>query len=252
MMAALIHGARMQPHKKESASPNKVDNTLTMLSDQKSLFTDPGDLMRSAFIELRVADVRHKRDERSAWVPRLGYGLKLQHGLGRYLPGAMWSDRFGPKAKMTGIRKEDLDETISYTAAPTPAAPPEATAAATTAESTTGVVETSGLAWVEDRLRNAIPIEHVEILDVTDGHTVVGFNDGSGRALVPNGLELQLTVVSPAFVGKKTLDRHRMIYKSLRTELESGAVHSLPRVKAWTPDQWQEKVAQQNLQRDVI
>jgi len=99
------------------------------------------------------------------------------------------------------------------------------------------------LRWVDERLRGAIPnLSHLEIRDVTNGHAVVGFADGSRRALDPKGLELELTVVSTAFEGLRLLERHRMVGDALAPELTSGAVHALPRLKTWTPQQWQAKV----------
>mmetsp|Transcript_12610 Transcript_12610/g.36803 ORF Transcript_12610/g.36803 Transcript_12610/m.36803 type:complete len:231 (+) Transcript_12610:79-771(+) len=95
------------------------------------------------------------------------------------------------------------------------------------------------LAWVEERLRSAIPaLEHLEIVDVTNGHAIVGFHDGSRRALDPDGLELQLLVVSPSFDGMRLLERQRLVSEALGPELVSGAIHALPRMKAWTPAQW--------------
>lgn len=61
-------------------------------------------------------------------------------------------------------------------------------------------VKSARFSWVEERLRAGIPqVEHLDITDVTNGHAVLGFRDGSKRALNPNGLELQICVVSPAF-----------------------------------------------------
>lgn len=100
--------------------------------------------------------------------------------------------------------------------------------------------------WVEERLRAAIPdLEHLRILDVTNGHAVVGFTDGSKRALDPNGLELELTVVSPSFRGLRLLQRQRLVNEALGPELVSGAIHALPRLKTWTPEQWGEMVAKE-------
>lgn len=96
------------------------------------------------------------------------------------------------------------------------------------------------VSWVEPRLRAAIPcIEHLDILDVTNGHAVLGFKDGSKRALDPKGLELELTVVSSSFEGLKPLARQRLVSEALGAELLSGAVHALPRMKTLTPAQWQ-------------
>merc|ERR1711915_979691 len=100
------------------------------------------------------------------------------------------------------------------------------------------------LAWVEERLRSAIQaIEHLEVLDVTNGHAVVGFMDGSRRALDPNGLELQLTVVSDTFQGQRPLARQRLVQEALGPEILSGAIHALPRMKTWTSGQWRTAIS---------
>lgn len=94
------------------------------------------------------------------------------------------------------------------------------------------------LAVLQQRIRAAMPIEHLEVLDVTNGHAVDGFHDGSKRALDPNGLELELKIVSSAFEGKRLLERQQMIQHALGPELLSGAIHALPRIKVLTPAQW--------------
>ncbi|CAJ1403270.1 unnamed protein product [Effrenium voratum] len=94
--------------------------------------------------------------------------------------------------------------------------------------------------WVEPRLRQAISqIEHLEVQDVTNGHAVVGYLDGSRRALNPNGLELELLVVSSSFANMKTLQRQQLVNGALAKELMSGEIHALPRMKVYTPDQWE-------------
>jgi len=100
--------------------------------------------------------------------------------------------------------------------------------------------------WVEERLRAWVPrLQHLRILDVTNGHAEVGFADGSRRALDPHGLELELTVVSPAFEGMRLLERQRLVSEALGPELVSGAIHALPRLKTWTPEQWARMAAKE-------
>lgn len=95
------------------------------------------------------------------------------------------------------------------------------------------------LVWLDERLRSFIPgVGYLEIEDVSDGHTAVGFSDGSGRSVNPVGLELRLTLVSPAFDGLGPLERHRLVTAALAAELASGAVHALPRLRTLTPAQW--------------
>lgn len=99
------------------------------------------------------------------------------------------------------------------------------------------------LFWVEERLRAAMPIQHLEIVDVTDGHAMDAFLQGSNRALDPHGLELRLTVVSSAFEGMKTLQKQRLVNDALQAELLDGTIHALPSLKTLTSQQWQSSTA---------
>merc|ERR1712217_38768 len=102
--------------------------------------------------------------------------------------------------------------------------------------------EADPLQWAYDSVRLAIPdITHLDIRDVSNGHTATGFTDGSQRSLNPKGLELRIVVVSMVFEGKKLLQRQRLVNKALQAELHSGLVHSLPFLKTWTPSEWQAK-----------
>jgi len=99
--------------------------------------------------------------------------------------------------------------------------------------------EQKRLAWVEERLNQSIAgIEWLEVEDVSDGHTAVGFTDGSRRSLNPNGIELRITVVSSIFEGMRLLERQRLVSTSLAPELASGVIHALPRLRTLTPSQW--------------
>lgn len=46
----------------------------------------------------------------------------------------------------------------------------------------------------------------------------------------------QVEVVSPAFVGKTTIEQHKMIMALLKSEINSNEVHALS-MKTWTPEQ---------------
>lgn len=88
-------------------------------------------------------------------------------------------------------------------------------------------------------IRQAVPgVEHLDLVDLTDGHAVQGFYDGSRRSLDPRGLELKVTVVSPAFEGLRPLARQRLVQDALGPEILSGAIHALPHLRTWTPSQW--------------
>lgn len=69
------------------------------------------------------------------------------------------------------------------------------------------------------RLEAAFPGARVDVIDLT------GTDD-----------HLEARVVSPAFAGKSSLERHRMVYAPLRDWIEDDTIHALS-VRAWTPEQ---------------
>jgi stress-induced morphogen len=48
----------------------------------------------------------------------------------------------------------------------------------------------------------------------------------------------QAVVISPVFEGKLMIEQHRMVYKLLQTEVDSGEVHALT-LKTFTPKQYE-------------
>ncbi|KAG8828420.1 hypothetical protein FRC19_006518 [Serendipita sp. 401] len=72
---------------------------------------------------------------------------------------------------------------------------------------------------LEATIRNAWPIDHLEIIDVSSGC-------GESYAVV---------VVSPAFEGKLTLARHRMVNELLKSQI--AQMHAFSQ-KSFTPKQW--------------
>ncbi|PVF93969.1 bola-like protein [Serendipita vermifera] len=72
---------------------------------------------------------------------------------------------------------------------------------------------------LETALRDAIPIDYLEIKDTSSGC-------GQNYAIV---------VVSPAFEGKLTLARHRMINELLKAQI--AQMHAFSQ-KSYTPKQW--------------
>jgi stress-induced morphogen len=51
----------------------------------------------------------------------------------------------------------------------------------------------------------------------------------------------QAVIVSPVFEGKMMIEQHRMIYKLVQSEVDSGEVHALT-LKTYTPKQFQEQL----------
>jgi acid stress-induced BolA-like protein IbaG/YrbA len=53
-----------------------------------------------------------------------------------------------------------------------------------------------------------------------------------------DGQHFYATVVSPAFAGKRLVDRHRLITDVVKTRILNNEIHALSIVKALTPDEW--------------
>lgn len=53
-----------------------------------------------------------------------------------------------------------------------------------------------------------------------------------------DGHHFYATIVSPAFEGKRLIDRHRLVKEAIKMQLESNEIHALSIVKAATPDEW--------------
>ena len=83
---------------------------------------------------------------------------------------------------------------------------------------------------IEAMLNEAFAPSHLLIKDQSHLHAGhAGARDGRGH--------FDVTIVSPVFVGKAPLARHRMIYDALGTMMETD-IHAL-RINAFSPDQEQ-------------
>ena len=71
--------------------------------------------------------------------------------------------------------------------------------------------------------------------------SVVEVENESHRHNVPKGSEthFKVTVVSEAFGAKSLVDRHRLIYQTLKEPMQNG-VHALA-IHAFTPDEWEKQ-----------
>lgn len=80
---------------------------------------------------------------------------------------------------------------------------------------------------IEEKLRAGLAPSHLEVINESGNHNV------------PPGSEshFKVVVVSPAFEGRHTLHRHRMVYGVLADEL-AGPVHALA-LHTYTDEQWQ-------------
>ncbi len=56
-----------------------------------------------------------------------------------------------------------------------------------------------------------------------------------------DNVHFDAVVVSPAFSGKRTLQRHRLVYGALGTHI-GGDIHALS-IQAYTPEEWASREA---------
>lgn len=76
-------------------------------------------------------------------------------------------------------------------------------------------------AQLKTRIETLAPGTEVQVMDLT------GTMD-----------HYQAIVISPAFEGKMMIEQHRMVFRTLQTEVDSGEVHALT-LKTFTPEQYQ-------------
>lgn len=55
--------------------------------------------------------------------------------------------------------------------------------------------------------------------------------------VVGDGRHFQALIVSPAFEGKNSIQRHRMVYALLQEQIETDVLHALS-MRTLTPEQW--------------
>jgi BolA protein len=78
---------------------------------------------------------------------------------------------------------------------------------------------------IEAKLTAALNASSVRVVDDSDAHA------GHGAS----GVHVHVVVVSPAFAGKPTLVRHRLVYAALAEEMKQ-AIHAL-QITARAPDE---------------
>lgn len=74
---------------------------------------------------------------------------------------------------------------------------------------------------LQERLQQIAPDTTVEITDLTGTQN-----------------HYEAFIVSKAFVGKSTLEKHRIVYDFLNDELKSGEVHAL-KLKTLSPEEYE-------------
>lgn len=63
-----------------------------------------------------------------------------------------------------------------------------------------------------------------------------GLPDAQVSVQGDDGVHFEAVVVSPAFVGKSPLQRHRMVYQTLGERVQNAQIHALA-LKTYTPDE---------------
>ena len=82
---------------------------------------------------------------------------------------------------------------------------------------------------IETKLKGALPLAHIEIVNESYMHSV------------PPGSEthFKLVLVSPEFNGKRSVARHQLVYQLLADEL-SGPIHALA-LHTYTEPEWAQR-----------
>lgn len=73
---------------------------------------------------------------------------------------------------------------------------------------------------VKSMIQAEIPDAEVQVQDLTGG-----------------GDHYQVIVVSPAFEGKRPVQRHQLVYRSVQQAMSTEAIHALS-IKTYTPEAW--------------
>jgi acid stress-induced BolA-like protein IbaG/YrbA len=65
---------------------------------------------------------------------------------------------------------------------------------------------------------------------------------GAQVTVTGDGYKNEAVVVSEAFEGMSTLQRHKAVYATVNEKIASGELHALA-IKTYTPDEWQDQGA---------
>ena len=110
------------------------------------------------------------------------------------------------------------------------------------------VANTSGItpATIETALKAKLAAQYVKIDDISGtygtGHTAL-YRE-TDRSTGGCGQAYEATIVSPLFVKKTTLARHRLVNSALKAEI--AAIHAWT-PKCHTPEEWERKQAQEGV-----
>ncbi|MEO5574155.1 MAG: BolA family protein [Gammaproteobacteria bacterium] len=82
---------------------------------------------------------------------------------------------------------------------------------------------------IEERLREALSPQHIEIVDDSHKHAGhAGARSGGGH--------FSVTLVAEIFAGEKPLQRHRRVYDALGSAMQTD-IHALS-IRAYTPQEF--------------
>ena len=85
---------------------------------------------------------------------------------------------------------------------------------------------------IENRLRDALAAERVEIVD--ESHLHAGHEGARG-----GGGHFRAVIVSDRFAGQSAVERQRMVYGVLADEMKAD-IHALS-MRTLTPDEWNQQ-----------
>lgn len=87
-------------------------------------------------------------------------------------------------------------------------------------------MSTERIAAIQGKLTEAFAPTDLQIIDDSHQH--------AGHASAKGGGHYRVRLVSPAFTGKTTIQRHRMVYAALGTLMDSE-IHAVS-IQAYTPE----------------
>lgn len=82
------------------------------------------------------------------------------------------------------------------------------------------------------------PVQLKERIEKLSPETQVEVNDLTGTMD-----HYQAIVVSPVFSNKMMIEQHRMVFKLVQAEVDSGELHALT-LKTYTPEQYEKALSQ--------
>ena len=79
-------------------------------------------------------------------------------------------------------------------------------------------------------------------MSVDDIKIILSDNLPDSQVIVnsPDGTHFDATVITDAFQNKKSLERQRIVYAIIGSQITSGAIHALS-LKTFTTQEWQEQ-----------